>query len=209
MRKGSPATNRNGGAKDVVTIGASAGGVQALMYLLAKLPADLRAIVGIVLHRSPHYETQLPLVLGRHAALEVIEPASGELLQHGVVYVAPRDQHLLFQGGRAYLSRGAREHLTRPAIDPLFRSAASEFGARVTGVLLTGFGGDGVPGLISIKAAGGLSIVQDPREAAHPTLPQRAIADDHVDAVLTLDGIAAALANLAEGRPLHADKAPA
>ena len=188
----------------MITLGASAGGVQALMTLLAKLPADLPAIIGIVLHRSPHHETQLPTVLGRHAGLKVIEPADGEPLEHGVVYVAPRDQHLLFQGGRAHLSRGPREHLTRPAIDPLFRSAAAEFGARVTGVLLTGFGGDGVPGLISIKAAGGISIVQDPLEATHPTMPRRAIAEDHVDAILTLDGIAAAIVNLVEGAPLDA-----
>lgn len=190
--------------RDVITIGASAGGVQALMHLLAKLPADLPAIVGIVLHRSPHHETRLPFVLGRHAGLKVIEPESGDPLDHGVVYVAPRDQHLLFEGGRASLSRGPREHLTRPAIDPLFRSAATEFGARVTGILLTGFGGDGVPGLLRIKAAGGISIVQDPREATHPTMPRRAIAEDHVDAILTLDGIAAAIVNLVEGAPLDA-----
>ena len=187
-------------------MGASAGGVQALMSLLAKLPAGLPAIVGIVLHRSPHHETQLPIVLGRHAGLRVIEPEHGDALEYGVVYVAPRDQHLLFQGGRVVLSRGAREHLTRPAIDPLFRSAAAEFGPRVVGVLLTGYGGDGVPGLISIKAAGGLSIVQDPREAMHPTMPLRAIAEDHVDAILTLDGIAAALGNLVEGRTLDGER---
>ena len=159
-----------------------------------------------MLHRSPHIESQLPFVLGRHAALKVVEPASGDLLEQGVVYVAARDQHLIFQDGRALLSRGPREHLTRPAIDPLFRSAAAEFGPRVTGVLLTGYGGDGVPGLISIKAAGGVSIVQDPREAAAATMPRRAIAEDDVDAVLTLDGIAAAIVNLVEGRPLRGEQ---
>jgi len=207
----SGAIDRNARARDVITVGASAGGVQALTQLLAKLPAGLPAIVGVVLHRSPHIESRLPFVLGRRAAIKVVEPASGDLLEQGVAYVPPRDQHLIFQDGRAYLSRGPREHLTRPAIDPLFRSAAAAFGPRVVGVLLTGYGGDGVPGLISIKAAGGISLVQDPREATHPAMPQRAIAEDDVDAVLTLDGIAAAIVNLVEGRPLRGehDEVPA
>ena len=89
--------------------------------------------------------------------------------------------------------------MTRPAIDPLFRSAAKAFGSRVVGVLLTGFGGDGVPGLIEINGAGGLTLVQDPREAAHPTMPRRAIAEDNVTAVLPLDGIASTLIALARG----------
>jgi two-component system chemotaxis response regulator CheB len=84
------------------------------MQLLAKLPAGLPAIVGVVLHRSPHIESRLPFVLGRRAAIKVVEPASGDLLEQGVAYVPPRDQHLIFQDGRAYLSRGPREHLTRP-----------------------------------------------------------------------------------------------
>jgi two-component system chemotaxis response regulator CheB len=185
--------------RDVVTIGASAGGVQAIMRVLAKLPGDLPTIVGVVLHRSPYHETQLAAVLGRHAALPVLEPAEGDVLKPGAVYIAPRDQHLRFEDGRARLSRGPREHLTRPAIDPLFRSAAAEFGARVVGVLLTGYGGDGVPGLIAIKAAGGVSLVQDPDDAVHPTMPRRAIAEDDVDAILPLDALAEALVALAHG----------
>jgi two-component system chemotaxis response regulator CheB len=195
--------NPDGRARDVFVIGASAGGVPALMHLLSKLPGDLPAIAGLVLHRTPYHETQLPYVLGRHAVVPVVEPADGTPLEQGVVYVAPRDQHLLFHGGHARLSRGPREHMTRPAIDPLFRSATAAYGPRVVGVLLTGFGGDGVPGLIKIKEAGGVTLVQDPREAAHPTMPRRAIAEDDVDAVLPLDGIAAALIELASGRIVH------
>ena len=186
--------------RDVFTLGASAGGVQALIYLLSKLPSDLPATIGVVLHRTPYHETRLAWVLGRQATLKVVEPDDGETLQRGVVYVAPRDQHLLFDDGCARLSRGPREHLTRPAIDPLFRSAAAAFGPRVAGVLLTGYGGDGVPGLIKIKSAGGVSLVQDPQEASHPVMPRRAIAEDDVDAILTLDGIATALVALAHGR---------
>jgi two-component system, chemotaxis family, protein-glutamate methylesterase/glutaminase len=192
--------NPEGQPRDVIVIGASAGGVQALIHLLSRLPGDLPAVVGIVLHRTPYHETQLPYVLGRHSALRTIEPEDGAELERGVAYVAPRDQHLLFEKDRVRLSRGPREHMTRPAADPLFRSAVSAFGSRVVGVLLTGFGGDGVPGLIEISAAGGLTIAQDPREAAHPTMPRRAIAEDDVDAVLPLDGIASTLVALAHGR---------
>src|SRR4030095_265263 len=99
--------DRNARARDVITVGASAGGVQALMQLMAKLPAGLPAINGGVLHRSPHVESRLPFVLGRHAAIKVVEPASGDLLEQGVAYVPPRDQHLIFHDGRADLSRGA------------------------------------------------------------------------------------------------------
>ena len=185
--------NAEGQARDVIVVGASAGGVQALMHLLSKMPGDLPAVVGIVLHRTPYHETRLPWVLGLHAAIRTLEPDDGAYLENGAVYVAPRDQHLLFEKDRARLSRGPREHMTRPAIDPLFRSAAKAFGSRVVGVLLTGFGGDGVPGLIEIGGAGGLTLVQDPREAAHPTMPRRAIAEDNVTAVLPLDGIASTL----------------
>src|SRR6266536_5759364 len=163
--------------RDVVVIGASAGGVQALMHLLSKLPSDLPAIIGIVLHRAPYHESRLAWVLGRHASLPIVEPEDRAKLQRGVVYVAPRDQHMVFENGRVRLNRGPREHMTRPAADPLFRSVAAEFGARVAGVLLTGYAGDGVPGLIKIKAAGGVSLVQDPEEAMHPIMPQRAIAE--------------------------------
>ncbi|HYE90996.1 MAG TPA: chemotaxis protein CheB [Terriglobales bacterium] len=195
--------NGDGRARDVVTIGASAGGVQALMQLLSKLPGDLPAIIGIVLHRSPYHETKLPWVLGRHASLKVIEPEDGQPLTVSTVYVAPRDQHLTFSQGVACLDHGPKEHRTRPAVDPLFRSAAEAFGPRVVGVLLSGYGSDGVPGLVRIKAAGGLSLAQDPREAIHPVMPTRAIQDDGVDAILPIDGLASAIVTFAHGRSLE------
>ena len=201
------AVNREGVTRDVMTIGASAGGVPALMHLLSKLPARLPAIIGIVLHRSPYHETSLPQVLGRHAVIPVIEPEDGTRLEAGTVYVAPRDVHLLFDGGRARLSHGPKEHRTRPAVDPLFRSAAESYGARVVGVLLTGYGNDGVSGLVAIKAAGGLSLVQDPRDATHPVMPTHAIIEDDVDLVLPLDGLATALVALAHGCQVPAEAA--
>jgi two-component system chemotaxis response regulator CheB len=185
--------------RDVVTIGASAGGVVALMRLLELLPSDLAATLTIVRHRSPFHETQLPLVLGRRAGLTVLEPTDGEAIQRGVVYVAPRDHHMVLYDGMVRLDRGPKQHRTRPAIDPLFRSAAAIYGRRVVGVLMSGMGGDGVSGLIDIKQSGGISLVQSPAEAQFPTMPSRAIREDDVDAALTVDGIAEALPVLAAG----------
>ena len=125
------------------------------------------------------------------------------------VYTAPRDQHLLVEDGAVRLSHGPKEHRTRPAIDPLFRSAAEAYGPRVVGVLLTGFGDDGVPGFIEIKKAGGLTLVQDPTEAQHPTMPRTAIAEDDVDAVLRIEGLAKAIVALAAGETLEYARVPA
>jgi two-component system chemotaxis response regulator CheB len=195
--------------RDVITIGASAGGVEAITTLLGDLPADLPAILGIVLHRGRYHKTQLAAILGRRARIPVLEPLDGTSIAPGLAYLAPQDQHLLFENGRIRLSRGPREHHSRPAIDALFRSAAESYGPRVVGVILSGFGSDGVAGLITIKKVGGLSLVQEPAEARHPTMPSNAIADDDVDAVLTLDALASALGCLARGQsvevtPVHA-----
>jgi two-component system chemotaxis response regulator CheB len=187
--------------RDVVVIGASAGGVEALIHLLAKLPADVPARLAVVLHRSPYFETRLPQVLGRRAVIPVLEPATIVPFEPSHVYVAPRDLHLLVNDGLLRLERGPKEHRTRPAIDPLFATAARAYGPRVVGVLLTGRGADGVSGLITIKAAGGISLVQDPGEAPHPTLPATALVKDDVDAALPLNVIAEAIVALAAGEP--------
>ena len=185
--------------RDIVMIGASAGGVEALLELLAKLPRALPVSVGIVLHRNPVYETHLAELLGRRSQLEVIEPVAGSPFRRGNVYIAPRDHHLRFDDGHLVLDRGPKQHRMRPAIDPMFWSAAFTYGSRVVGVLLSGTGEDGVSGLIAIKSMGGLSIVQDPREAKFPSMPRNAIVYDDVDYVLPLTGIASALTQLAEG----------
>jgi two-component system, chemotaxis family, protein-glutamate methylesterase/glutaminase len=176
------AINAAGLSRTIVTIGASAGGVQALMALLSRLPRDLPAAVAIVLHRSP-----------------TSEPSDGEVIQLGRIYVAPADLHMTMDDGRFRLHRSAKVHFTRPAADPLFTSAARAYGARVAGVVLSGSGDDGVSGLIAIKAAGGLSFVQDPDEAAYPSMPTKGMLYDHVDAVLPIDGIAAALTAVVTG----------
>ena len=186
-------------ARDVIVIGASAGGVLVIKELLTALPGDLAATVLIVIHRSPFHETQLPHVLGLHAALVVREPEDGAPMKPGIVYVAPRDQHLLVHDGFVRLDRGPKQHRTRPAIDPLFLSAAAIYGKRVIGVLLSGMGGDGVTGLIAIKHSGGVSLVQSPVEAQFPTMPSRAIKEDDVDAALPVADLARALPILVAG----------
>jgi two-component system chemotaxis response regulator CheB len=185
--------------RDIIVIGGSAGGLKPIMSILEHLPGGLPAAIAVVLHRSPFHETRLPQVLGRHAELPVIEPADGLRLQRGMVYVAPRDHHLIFEDSLLRLDRGPKQHRTRPSIDPLFLSAAKIFGPRVVGVLLSGMGGDGVSGFLSIKAHGGITLVQRPSDSQFPTMPIRALREDDVDGALVADDIAPALAALAAG----------
>ena len=181
--------------RDVMVLGASAGGVEALTALFAKLPPDFDAIVLAVIHRRPFHGHRLGSVLGRRAA----EPGTGDPVRPGVIQIAPRDQHMVVERGRIPLNRGAKQHHTWPAVDPLFASAAAEYGPRVVGVLLSGGGDDGVTGLMAIKRAGGISIAQDPSEATHASMPLSAILHDHVDAVLPIAEIASTLVALAAG----------
>jgi two-component system, chemotaxis family, protein-glutamate methylesterase/glutaminase len=191
--------NRERMPRNVIVIGASAGGVTALRELFAKLPGDLDAAIAVVLHRSPLVESALAPVLGWRAELPVLEAIDAMPFERGTVYLAPRDRHLRIDDKTLRLSRGPKEHHTRPAIDPLFTSAASSCGARSVGVLLSGTGDDGVSGLISITVAGGISLVQDPREAAYPHMPRSAIINDHVQAALPVGAIADVLTQLARG----------
>ena len=170
--------------RDVITIGASAGGIEALLRLFEKLPASLPAAIAVVVHRPPLFESQLAQIFDRRSALPVLEPEDRHPAEPGRVYLAPRDYHMVFEDGVIRLNRGPHQHRFRPAVDPLFLSAAEVYGRRVVGVLLSGGGADGVRGLIGIKARGGLSIVQDPSEARNPMMPTSAIAEDDVDAVL-------------------------
>jgi two-component system chemotaxis response regulator CheB len=189
----------------VVVIGASAGGLAAVINLLCALPASLPAIVAIALHRSATAKVHLAPILERRSTLPVVEPGEGEPVKHGIVYIAPSDRHLLLEDGIARLGHGPREHWARPAIDPLFRSAAQAYGLRVVGVLLSGLGIDGVAGLRAIKRAGGLSLAQHPKEADFPAMPRNAICYDDVDAVFALAEMAAALGALAGGHSVALD----
>ena len=186
--------------REVVVVGASAGGIEALLSLLGKLPTDLEAAVLIVVHRNPLHGGALDRVLGYRSLLPVVEPRGGEPVEPRTVYIAPRDHHMTVGAGAIRLDRGPKQHHTRPAVDPLFASAADEYGPRVVGVLLSGAGEDGVAGMIAIKRAGGIGLVQDPGEALHASMPRSAILNDHVDGVLPVAEIARILTELAAGR---------
>jgi two-component system chemotaxis response regulator CheB len=188
-------------ARDVVVVGSSAGGVQALRTLLRGLDPDFPGVVAIVLHRSPFHVDTLAQVIADGSAHRVREPRDGETIEFGNVYLAPRDRHLRIHDRTFRLDRGPKEHFTRPAIDALFRSAAEAYGPRVLGVLLTGGGRDGASGLIAIKRAGGMTIVQDPRDADCPAMPSHAIGLDTPNLVLPLDRIADTVVACMDGRP--------
>lgn len=191
--------NPKGLKRNIIVIGASAGGVTALQRLFAAFPEKLPATVGVVLHRGTG-PSELEDVLRHRSALPLIEPDRETTMRQGVIYLAPPDHHLLFESGRVVVQRGPKEHSTRPAVDPLFRSAAAHYGNRVVGVLLTGCGEDGVSGLIAITSGNGLSLAQDPEEAYMPYMPLNALRYDEVAATFTLDHMAKALAALAEGK---------
>ncbi len=152
-------------SKDIVVIGASAGGMEALQKLAATLPLDLAASLFVVWHLSPGARTILPAVLSKAGKLPASMPKDGDRIERGRIYVAPNDHHMLLEDGYIRVARGPKENRFRPAIDPLFRSAAYVYGTRVVGVVLTGALDDGTAGLWTIKLRGGTAIVQDPAEA--------------------------------------------
>jgi two-component system, chemotaxis family, protein-glutamate methylesterase/glutaminase len=182
--------------RDIIVIGGSAGGVDALMRICGGLPADLPASILVVQHISPASRSVLPDVLTRSGPLPARHPADGEALHAGMIYVAPPDYHLLLKDGHVLLRRGPQENLTRPAIDPLFRSAAVSYGPRVIGVVLTGMLDDGAAGQVAIKRCGGICVVQDPDDAQWPEMPRRAIERCHIDHIATLATIPDLLSRL-------------
>jgi len=191
---------------DIITIGASAGGVEALMALARGLPADLPAAVFVVLHIPAQSASLLPTILNRVGPLVALHPADGAVIEHGRIYVAPPDYHLLIEPGQVRVVRGPRENRHRPAIDPLLRTAALAYGPRVVGVILTGSLDDGTAGLRAVKQRGGVAIVQDPAEALYPSMPQSALENVAVDHVLRLAEIPPMLGRLAR-QPTNDDRA--
>ena len=184
---------------DIIVVGASAGGVGALSELVATLEPDLEASLFIVLHLAATPPSVLPQILARRTPLPVAHARDGEAIRRGRIYVAPPDHHLRIAADGVQVTRGPRENGHRPAVDPLFRSAASAFGPRVAGVILSGTLDDGTAGLQAVKAAGGTAIVQDPAEALYAGMPQSAVDHSDPDFVLTVEGIGKLLASLAAG----------
>ncbi len=188
---------------DIITIGASAGGVEALSALARLLPADLPASVFVALHVPPHGMSVLPQILSRGGPLPAGHVEDGEAIAPGRIYVAPPDHHLLIDRGTLRLSRGPKENGFRPAIDPLFRSAARWHGSRVIGVVLSGTLDDGTAGLRAIKSRGGLAVVQDPDDALFPNMPRNAldlVAVDHVAKAPEIAGLLGRLARIEASR---------
>jgi two-component system chemotaxis response regulator CheB len=181
--------------RDIVVVGASAGGLDALRTMLAGLPADLPAAIFVVLHVGK--ASHLAPVLDRAGPLPVRPAVSGEPFQQGHVYVAPPGKHLMLHDHHILLRRGPRENLARPAVDPLFRSAAATFGSRVIGVVLSGALSDGTAGLRAIKRCGGLAVVQDPEDALVPSMPKSALRYGDVDYVVPAAGMPTLLSKLA------------
>jgi two-component system chemotaxis response regulator CheB len=159
---------------DIVVIGGSAGCIEPLKCLVSGLPADLSAAVFVVVHLSPDFPSHLDQIVDSCGPLRAVSPTEKQPIQPGMIYVAPPDLHLLIEDGYVDVSRGPRENRHRPAIDPLFRSAAREYGARVAAVVLSGHLDDGSSGLMAVKMRGGLAIVQDTSEALYPEMPRKA-----------------------------------
>jgi two-component system chemotaxis response regulator CheB len=180
--------------RDIVVIGASAGGVEALRTLVGSLPADLQAAVFVVLHIG--IESTLAGILDRAGPLPAADAEDGEPIRLGRVYVAPYDVHMLLRDGHIHLRHGPKENMTRPAVDPLFRSAALAFGPRVIGVILTGGLSDGTAGLHSVKRCGGIAVVQNPKRAVSPGMPESALRNVAVDYCKDLEEIGPLLARL-------------
>ena len=182
--------------RDIVVIGASAGGVEALRGFFHALPADLEAAFLVVLHIPADTPSQLDRVLGYSTQLAVDIAQNGEPIRNRHVYVASADRHLMVTPQGIRLSRGPKEGRSRPSIDVLFRSAATAFGSRVIGVILSGALDDGTAGLWAIKDHQGVTLVQAPDEAMQPSMPQSAIAHVQVDLVGTVEALAAKVGEL-------------
>ncbi|TPJ76337.1 chemotaxis protein CheB [Mesorhizobium sp. B2-6-2] len=180
---------------NIIVIGASAGGIEPLKQIVANLPADLPAAIFVVLHIGQ--VSCLPEILDRAGTLETRPATNGEEFRTGCIYVAPPGFHLLLHDDHMMLRRGPRENLARPAIDPLFRSAALSYGASVIGVLLSGALSDGTAGLRAVKSVGGLAVVQHPKDALVPAMIESALRYVEVDHCLPAAELGPLLAKLA------------
>jgi two-component system chemotaxis response regulator CheB len=183
-------------AKQVVVIGASAGGIETLRELVSGLPADFPAPICIVLHSSPEAPGVLDAILSRAGPLPAVNVHGRQRMEPGHIYVAPPDYHLVVEPGLVRGTKGPRENRFRPAIDPLFRSAAQVYGPGVIGVILTGNLDDGTAGLWAVKQLGGIAVVQHPADAMFPSMPQSALRHVRVDHSVPLSDLAPLLVQL-------------
>jgi len=184
--------------RDIVVIGASAGGIGVLQTVLSALPWDLQAAVFVVLHTTEDSPGLLPEILNRNSRLPVMYAVHHAPIFPGRVYIAPPGQHMLLDRGSLRLTLGARENRQRPSVDAMFRSASYAYGNRVIGVVLSGNLDDGSAGLADIKEREGLAIVQDPEDAAAPSMPGNAIESTDVDFILPAEKIGPKIVDLSQ-----------
>jgi two-component system, chemotaxis family, protein-glutamate methylesterase/glutaminase len=184
-------------SRDIIVIGASAGGIDAIRKLVAGFPADFAAAVFVTIHVTEKSDGILPAVITSSGPLMAAHPQDGEPIRHGRIYVAPPDYHLLIREGHVHLGHGPRENLQRPGINVMFRSAASSYGERVAGVLLSGLLDDGAAGLWEIQQHNGATVVQEPEEAMYRSMPDSAIQGLNVQYIVRLAQMAPLLTRLA------------
>lgn len=182
--------------RDVIAVGASAGGIGPLTELIGALPADFPAALLVVVHLLPGGSSMLSAILNRAGPLEATSARDGEPIGPGRAYVAPPDRHLLMRDGAVRLTRDPAEKGHRPAIDPLFRSVADDAGPRAIGIVLSGALDDGAAGLAVLKLHGGLAVVQEPGDALYPSMPRNACSATEVDRVVPARDLADVLAEL-------------
>ena len=183
---------------NIIVIGASAGGVETLRQIVRPLPADLPAAIFVVMHVSPLTPSLLPNILTAAGLLPASPAQDGDLIEPSRIYVAPPDHHMLVEPGYIRLTRGPKENRHRPAIDPLFWTAARAYGPRVAGIVASGLMDDGATGLYIIKSEGGIAIVQDPKDAMFPSMPLSAIKAVPVDFILPAKAIPGKIVELAK-----------
>jgi len=187
----------------LVSIGCSMGGMQALQTIFETLPKDFPLPITVVQHRYKTSNEGLPQFLRRHSKLNVVDTTDKEWLKPGTVYLAPANYHLLVEKGELSLSVDEKVEHSRPSIDVMFESAADAYGSGVVGVILTGANSDGARGADRIKKRGGFVIAQDPKTAESPVMPQAAIDTARVDRILPLDRIGPFLVELCRGSRFH------
>ncbi len=188
--------------RDIIVVGASAGGITALKTFVGSLPADFKGSVFVVLHIPPFSESRLAWILSQAGPLKAVQPRDGEPIAEGKVYVAANDHHLLLEKGKVVMKKGPKENRFRPSIDALFRSAAYVYGPRVIGIVLSGLLDDGTSGLWAVKRLGGIAIIQEPEDAEYPQMPRNVLEYVEVDHTIPAAAMGTLLKTLIE------DKAP-
>lgn len=196
--------------RDIIVVGASAGGVEALQQLVSQLPADFPGSLFVVLHLPSRGRSLLPALLAKAGPLPAAHPQDGESIQPGHIYIAPPDHHLIVEKDHVHLGVGPKEQHHRPCINVLFRSAAHAYGERVAAVVLTGELDDGTAGLWEVNRRGGLAVVQNPETAAFPSMPLSAVREIEGARVVNIAEMGALLTKVASaevaGQPIQTEE---